>query len=256
MTANTGGFAGNILYVDLNSGAIHKQALDYDLARKFIGGLGLCIKLAYDTIIPGTDALSPDNPIVLGAGPLVGTNLPSCSRVYAVTKFPASETIGWCGAGGVNFGYLFKNAGYDHVVIKGQADHPVYLKMMNDRVEICDATALWGKDVEETDQILRESVKSPCGAITIGQAGENRVVFSMAFLDKMANVREGAEREKEAIPDQWIGATGFKNYVTGTPLTRREIERMVEDYYAEWGWDRKSGVPTAEVLENLGLVNI
>jgi len=191
MTTETGGFAGSILYVDLSSGEIQKKPLEKDLARKFVGGLGLCLKLAYDIIVPGTHPLSPQNPIVLGAGPLVGTNLPSCSRVFAVTKLPTSSAIGWCGAGGVNFGYLFKNAGYDHVVITGKADRPVYLKIANDRVEICDAAALWGRDIEEADQFLRESAKSPAGVITIGQAGENRVAFSMAFLDKMATLGRG-----------------------------------------------------------------
>jgi aldehyde:ferredoxin oxidoreductase len=28
---------------------------------------------------------------------------------------------------------------------------------------------------------------------------------------------------------------------------------MVEDYYEEWGWDGRSGVPTARRLEELGL---
>ncbi len=106
MTDKRGGFSGKILYVDLTKGKVSRKPLDFALAEKYIGGLGLCLKLAYDTIRPGTAALSPDNPIVLGAGPLVGTNLPSSSRVFAVTKLPTSNSIGWCGAGGVNFGYL------------------------------------------------------------------------------------------------------------------------------------------------------
>ncbi|MEE9436579.1 MAG: aldehyde ferredoxin oxidoreductase N-terminal domain-containing protein, partial [Candidatus Adiutricales bacterium] len=72
-----GGFAGRVLQVDLTSREITTQPLDYDLAKKYIGGLGLTIKLASDTIIPGTEPLSPDNPIIMGAGPLVGTNLPA-----------------------------------------------------------------------------------------------------------------------------------------------------------------------------------
>ena len=51
------------------------------MAQRFIGGLGLTVKLAYDAITPGTDALSPENPIVLGAGVLVGTHLPAASRI-------------------------------------------------------------------------------------------------------------------------------------------------------------------------------
>ncbi|MCP4666761.1 MAG: hypothetical protein GY849_10380 [Deltaproteobacteria bacterium] len=161
------------------------------MAETFIGGLGLAIKLAYDTIKPGTDALSPDNPIVLGTGALVGTNLPAASRVYAVTKLPTSATIGWCGGGGVSFGYLLKNAGYDHVVIQGRADRPVYLKIFNDQVEICDADFLWGRGMEETSEALWEKFGRPAGVISIGQAGENRIPFSMAYIDRIATLGRG-----------------------------------------------------------------
>ncbi len=188
---NLGGFAGQILYVDLTDGRIEKQPLDLDLARKFVGGLGLTIKLASDVILPGTDPLSPKNPIVLGAGPVVGTNLPSSSRIYAVTKLPATRTIGWCGSGGVNFGYLFKNAGYDHLIIKGRADRQVYLKIVDDQVEICDAGPLWGKGVDETSEALWEKWGKPAGVMSIGQAGENRVPFSLAFVDQIATLGRG-----------------------------------------------------------------
>ena len=73
-------------------------------------------------------------------------------------------------------------------------------------------------------------------------------------LYKMANLREGIDRKTEVPPHQWIGKSGFKNYVDEIPLTREDINGMVEDYYAEWGWDRKTGIPTPEAREKLGLV--
>ena len=107
---NLGGFAGYILHINLTDKTIERTPLDFALAKNFIGGLGLTLKLAYDAIQPGVDALDPDNTIVLGAGPLVGTDLPATSRVFAVTKLPSSGTIGWCGAGGFHFGCELKNA--------------------------------------------------------------------------------------------------------------------------------------------------
>jgi len=189
MTA--GGFAGNVLYVDLTHGKTRREPLDPALAEKFIGGFGLTVKLAYDTIKPGTDALSPDNPIILGTGALVGANLPSTSRIYAITKLPTSNTIGWCGAGGVTFGCLFKNAGYDHMVIEGRSHTPVYLDINDDRVEIRDAGSLWGKGVDDTSEALWEEFGRPKGIMTIGQAGENLVPFSMAFIDRIATMGRG-----------------------------------------------------------------
>jgi aldehyde:ferredoxin oxidoreductase len=186
-----GGFAGKVLNIDLTHREIRQESLNPVLAEKFIGGLGLSIKLYSDRIRPGTDALSPENPVVLGAGPLVGTGLPSTSRVYSVTKLPATRTIGWCGAGGVNFGCMLKNAGYDHVVIDGRADRPVYVKIVDNDVEIVDAGPLWGKGVDETCEVLGRSCKSPAGVLSIGPAGENRVSFSMAYIDRIATLGRG-----------------------------------------------------------------
>jgi aldehyde:ferredoxin oxidoreductase len=187
----TGGFAGHILRVDLTERDITSSPIESRLVEKYIGGLGLTVKLAYDSIKPGTEPLSPQNPIVLGAGALVGTNVPAASRIYAVTKLPASQTIGWCGAGGVNFGFHFKNAGFDHLIIEGRADHPVFLKIINDRVEICDAARLWGQSIESTCEILWGEHGPSAGVLAIGQAGEHAVSFSMAFVDRIATLGRG-----------------------------------------------------------------
>jgi aldehyde:ferredoxin oxidoreductase len=185
------GFAGGVLYIDLRRRQIRREPLDPALAEAFIGGLGLTIKLAYDRIKPGTDALLPDNPLVFGAGPLVGTTLPATSRVYGVTKLPATGTIGWCGGGGANFGCMLKNAGYDHVVIEGRADRPVFLKIIDHDVEICEAGHLWGKGVEASCEALWGAMGRPLGVISIGQAGENLVSCSMAYVDRFSTIGRG-----------------------------------------------------------------
>jgi aldehyde:ferredoxin oxidoreductase len=186
-----GGFAGRVLRVDLNRLETRTEPLDPGLAADFVGGLGLSVKLATDSITPGTDPLSPDNPVVLGVGPLVGTSLPSTSRVFAVTKLPTSGSVGWCGGGGASFGVMLKNAGYDHVVIEGRADHPVQLRILDDEVELRDAGELWGLGVEDTCEELWSELGRPLGVISIGQAGEHRVRFSMAFIDRISTLGRG-----------------------------------------------------------------
>jgi len=185
------GYAGSILYVDLSKGEVEKKPLDLDLAKNYLGGLGASIKLAYDLLRPRTDPLSPENVVVIGAGPMVGTLAPGSSRVCAVTKLPANRAIGWAGAGGCSFGCMLKNAGYDHVVIRGRSPKPVYLKVFDDEVEICDAGWLWGKGVERTTEELWREHGRPTGVIAIGQAGENLVKFSMAFVDKTSTLGRG-----------------------------------------------------------------
>ena len=185
------GFAGTILRVDLTRREITREPLDRVMAERYIGGLGLCIKLCHDTIKPGCDALSPENPIVLGAGPFVGSNLPSTSRVYSVSKLPSSRTIGWCGAGGFTFGVMLKNAGFDHVIIEGRSERPVCLRIFDDQVELVDAAYLWGRSVEETCAAVWDTYGFPTGVLCIGQAGENRVPFSMAFIDRISTLGRG-----------------------------------------------------------------
>jgi aldehyde:ferredoxin oxidoreductase len=191
MMNKSGGYAGNILYVDLSKGEIEKKPFDLDLAKNYIGGLGASVKLAYDLLRPGTDPLSPENVMVIGVGPMVGTLAPGSSRVCAVTKLPVNHAIGWAGAGGCSFGCMLKNAGYDHVVIRGRSPKPVYLKIFDDDIELRDAEWLWGKGVEQTTEELWKEYGRPTGVIAIGQAGENLVKFSMAFVDKTSTLGRG-----------------------------------------------------------------
>ena len=186
-----GGFAGTVLVVDLTRGVITKEPLDPSLARDFLGGLGLAVKLAHEHLEPGNDALAPENPIVLGAGALVGTDLPASSRLFSITKLPTSGTIGWSGAGGVTFACMLKNAGYDQIVIKGRADRPVYLEIIDDQVTLRDASSLWGLGVSATCEAIWRDYERPTGVVAIGQGGENGVKFSMAYVDRIATLGRG-----------------------------------------------------------------
>lgn len=178
-----GGYMGKMLYVDLTTGDIREEDLDPNIARRYIGGFGIGGRLAYDLIKPGIDALSPENYIIIGAGPLVGTSCPSASRDTAWTKFPMTNTIGPAG-GSMGFGGQLKYAGYDELIITGRADKPVYLKITDESVELCDAGDLWGKNIfEATDEIWKR-YGTDCSVLCIGQAGENLVKLSLAFIDK------------------------------------------------------------------------
>ena len=45
----------------------------------------------------------------------------------------------------------------------------------------------------------------------------------------------------------------MKDYFQTKTLTREDIEGLLDDYYDERGWDPKTGCPTRETLEALGL---
>lgn len=188
------GYAGNILKVDLTTGKVERQPLDLDLARRFIGSCGLNYRMAYDLMRPGSDPLSPESPIMIGAGPLIGTMAPGSGQVQATIKFPhpGSEDnryyVASASGGSRHFGVMMKCAGYDNLLIEGKSDRPVYLKVFDDDVEICDASDLWGKkDIfETTDELVARHGR--CGVIAIGAAGENLVRFALSMMDNRSTL--------------------------------------------------------------------
>lgn len=183
------GYGGNILRVDLSTGSTDTEELAPDLIKKYMGGMGINTRLAYDLIKPEIDPLGPENFVIIGAGALSGTMTPSATRFSATTKFPVNGVVG--NASGCSFGSMLKWTGYDHVVIGGVSDKPVYLQIFDDDVKICDASHLWGKDIYEATEALRDELGGDISVICIGQAGENLVRTSLALVDKMANVGRG-----------------------------------------------------------------
>ena len=169
-------YAGNILKVDLSSRKTTKERTSV-YADAFLGGRGINIKLFYDNISQGADALSSGNVLVFGVGPLGGTSI-SAGRTEVTAKSPETGLLASANFGG-SFGGELKYAGYDHLVVTGKAKKPVYILINNDTIEIRDASGVWGKDVYETQDHLRKEVGNPEVKIAcIGPAGENLVRFS------------------------------------------------------------------------------
>ena len=71
------GYAGKILRVDLSTGSTKTEPLREELAKKYIGGIGLGMRMLLDNTKPGIEALSRENPLILTTGPLTGTMAPT-----------------------------------------------------------------------------------------------------------------------------------------------------------------------------------
>jgi aldehyde:ferredoxin oxidoreductase len=183
------GYVGKILHIDLSSGESEHRPLDPEMGRSFIGGFGLNARLAYDFTTPGADALSPRTPLVLGAGPLIGTMAPGSARVVATTKFPLSNSYGG-GSGSLGFGLMMKRSGFDRIIITGRAQEPVDLLVENGEASIRGAKDLWGKDIYDTTEALRAR-HGQCGVAAIGQAGEKLVLLSLVMVDFATTMGRG-----------------------------------------------------------------
>jgi aldehyde:ferredoxin oxidoreductase len=168
---------GGILKVDLGSGQIRTES-SKPYMDKWLGGRGLNAGLLYELSGPKTDPLGPDNPLIFSVGPLTGTMAPGSGRVEVSAKSPASGLQGMSNMGGY-WGPELKYAGYDSLVVSGQADRPVYLAINNGKVEIKDAAHLWGRDTIATADMIRAELRDPeVEVLCIGPAGEKQIAYA------------------------------------------------------------------------------
>ena len=180
----THGWAGHILRVDLSRGKATKEPLRLDWAEEYIGGRGLAARYLYEEMDPSVDALGPDNKLIMATGPLTGTNASCGSRYMVVTKGPLTGAITTSNSGG-HWGPELKFAGYDMVIVEGRSDRPCYLLVDDDRVEIRDASNVWGKVVSDTEDAIRDETGMPELRVAgIGPAGEKLVRFACIVNDK------------------------------------------------------------------------
>jgi len=185
-----GGYAGQILVIDLTREEVKKEPLNIDTARKFLGGFGLNCRFAWDLLDSHVDPYSPDNVIFMGMGPMLGTPAPVSNKHSIMSKWPSTGTLSPGTAGG-NFGINVKRSGYDQVIVRGKAGRPVYIRISDDDVELCDASDLWGKDTYETTDMLWQKHGRDYAVLAMGTAGERLVNTTVCLVDKLTTWGKG-----------------------------------------------------------------
>ena len=239
------GYAGTILYVDLTTGKSHTEKLNEEVAKKFIGGIGLGMKLWLDNSKAGVDPLSPQNPLVLALGPVSGTMFPTGGNGHAfISKSPATGVVGEAVSHGT-FGAELKRAGYDAVIITGKAERPVYIWIDDGAVQVLDASNVWGKSPFETEDYLKAELDDYYVRIaSIGLAGEKQSKIASILNEKTrAAGRTGLGAVMGSKNLKAIAVRGTHDIVVAKP---DEFIAMVKDFHA-----RMKG-PAAQKYRGLG----
>ena len=168
------GYAGKLLYIDLEKGTTRKRILDLDLAKKYVGGSGLAARLLYEAASEVIDPLSSKNVLIFTSGPFTGTLLPMSGKweVGAISPLTGIWGEANCGAW---WGAELKFAGYDGLVIQGKAESPVYIYIDDNQVHIKSAKDIWGQGTSKTMSYLMKIYGSDIPVACIGQAGENLI---------------------------------------------------------------------------------
>ncbi len=174
------------LEIDLSSNKIQSFPISRSDYTMFLGGKALAAKILYDELSYNINPLTDENILVINTGPLTGTGAPSSSRFNISTKSPLTGLIASSNCGGI-FGIRLRRAGFDGLVIRGRAPHPVYIELINEKVLIKDASDMWGLNTEE----FQDRFDKKYGKLAIGPAGENLVLYACAVSGERAAGRCG-----------------------------------------------------------------
>ena len=169
------GHQGKILHVDIGTGKSWTEDLPEEWRRLYVGSRGINARILWDYCKdPSITWDDPRNIIIFGPGAVTGTTAPASGRTSVTTVGCTTGLYLKSNTGG-HWGAELKAAGYDHLVVHGVSEKPVYILIQDDHVEVRDAKELWGKDIPETDALLKKWHGEDSRGLYIGPAGEKLV---------------------------------------------------------------------------------
>ena len=170
------GWWGKILRVDLTKGQAQPDYPPPEAYHENLGGRGLAGYYLAPEVTRAWD--DPRMPLLLFTGPLTATAAPLTGRTTFMSRSPLTGTVGDTSVGG-SFGTFLKKAGWDGIIVTGQASSPCGIEIDNETVVLADAAALAGLPTEE--RFARLSGK---GAVAVtGTAAEHGVAFANVMVD-------------------------------------------------------------------------
>jgi aldehyde:ferredoxin oxidoreductase len=227
------GYSGQILRVDLSIKKLSIEKLSETDAKKYLGGRGLAAKILFTELRPGIDPLGSENKLVFATGPFGGTGFPLNSRFLVAAKSPLTGIWGESTCGGT-FAVQLKKAGYDVLIVEGAASSPVYINILDDKVEIRDASKLWGKMSLETELAIAEDLEirdwredNPA-TVCIGPAGERLVkIGAVMHTAHRAAGRTGLGAVMGSKKLKAVAVRGTRKIPVANPQRLAEMTRRV-----------------------------
>jgi len=239
--AKQGGWAGKVLRVDLSTGRISKEDT-VEKYKDYLGGTGIGYKVIWDEVPTGTKPFDPANKIIFGVGPLAGTGAPCNGRTAITTLWPTCwpKPLVATGHMGGQFAAELKYAGYDALVIEGKAETPVWLSILDRKVEILDARSLWGQGIRRTTLEISQMLGAESVVAAIGQAGEKLVPMSVV-MNSYSHSAGGVGAVMGSKNLKAIGVRGTGSLRIAGP--KEDWERLVKLHLSMLGANNQHVVP-------------
>ena len=243
------GYCGQILHINLTTEELEVEEPDETFYRKYLGGSGMGAYYLLRHTPPGADPLGPENTLSLMVGPITGAPISGQSRVAATAKSPLGGLADESTAGGFWPAEL-KFAGFDGLVIRGQAERPLYLWVHDGEAELRDAAHLWGKHTADVEDVLRSELEDRrIQILQCGPAAEKGVRFSALINNaNRANGRGGMGLVMASKNLKAVAVRGGSRPELADPEGMRAL--------AKWGVEhiKQSGVAGMNLFGTPGIV--
>ncbi|GIW88081.1 MAG: aldehyde ferredoxin oxidoreductase [Isosphaeraceae bacterium] len=243
------GYHGRYLRIDAQSACAECVPLRSATLQRWIGGVGLGVRLLMLENRPGIDPLAPDSALIVALSPLVGSPLTTSAKFAVVGKSPLTQRV--CDAlSSSHFALAAKRAGVDALVIRGAWTRPVVLLIDGqDRdvplVTLRDARDLWGLPAAETETRLRATLGPEWHIAAIGPAGEALIPFATISHDGRHAGRGGLGAVLGSKRVKALAVRGNRRTALADPA---QVVRLARDLSA------RSFGPATEKYRELGTV--
>ncbi len=243
------GYHGKILHVDLTAGKVEVEEPGEAFYRKYMGGSAMGSYYLLKHTPPGADPLGLENTLSLMVGVVTGAPFSGQSRVCATAKSPVTDLVGDSQAGGFWPAEL-KAAGFDGIVIHGQAERPAYLWVHDGEAELRDAAHLWGHFTADVEDTIRDGLGDRrIQVLQCGPAAEQGVHFGALINNaNRANGRTGMGTVMASKNLKAVAVRGRNRPELADPDAVKALAKWGVDHFEESDIYGMGLLGTAEVL--------
>ncbi len=255
------GSSAKILRVNLSTGTVETEVLSEEFYRLYPGGKALAGYILLNELPPHTDALAPENVLVIANGLLTGAPVSTATRYVVSARSPLTNGYGESEAAGF-WGPELKMAGFEAIVVTGRSAKPAYLWIKDGQVEIRPADHLWGRMTADVQEAIRKELgDDKIRVLQIGIAGENLVRYAGITNDlRHFNGRNGMGAVMGSKNLRAIAVRGSQRYQTMAfdsdtlMALGRKLAKNVRENPLSWDLQQRGTPGIVEPLNNGGIL--
>lgn len=129
-----------------------------------------------------------------------------------------------------------------------------FVTTLDDALEVCKFNTSHSRQELKIKELAE--LFSAATGIKVDE-GEMRVIADRIWtLERAFIVREGITRKDDVLVGRFMDEPIHGGPHDGVAFSRQKWDKMLDDYYDQAGWDKKTGIPTRAKLEEVGLRDV